>query len=80
MTQPNTSFDVLTLTTSLTAVIHFFASELLHRLAQVINLARIGRNEAIQGIEFLGIAQLFGKHDLADLLCNVTIIRFRSNP
>jgi len=40
------------------------------RLVQVIDLSRIGRDKGIEGIEFLGIAQLFRKHDLADLFGN----------
>jgi hypothetical protein len=40
------------------------------RLAQVIDLARIGRNERMQSIEFLGTPQLFSEHDLADLFFN----------
>jgi hypothetical protein len=40
------------------------------RLVQVIDLARIGRDESVQSVKFLGIAQLFQKHDLADLFGN----------
>jgi hypothetical protein len=37
---------------------------------QIVDFERLQRDESMQGIEFLGIAQLFREHDLADLFFN----------
>jgi hypothetical protein len=50
------------------------------RLAQVIDLARIGRDQLAQVIEFLGIAQIFRNHDLMDSLFNGSWFDFEFGP